>query len=266
MAHAIQTDEVVADHYRDVDPLTMHPQTVSVERMAHVSYRINDRVFWTKKPVRIYEGETILTNGETEIRARCGNAISMAPLLPTSDDEPESTEFDALTDTGPTLVAFDLIPSGVPSALAQSVGDFGGDEQSVAPLVPPFGIGAGGYASGANHGQANAAIPEDAPLDMATAPSGRCTPTSGMNAHRECRMANERAAWLWAIRVRSIFPSSTPYSIRLNPVRLDSIRLHSIRLDLIRLDSIRPDLIHLIPVPLCSSPCSAPNSIRRRSL
>ena len=112
LAHAIQTDEVVADHYRDVDPSTMRPQTVSVERMAHVSYRINDRVFWTKKPVRIYEGETILTNGETEIRARCGNAISMAPLLPTSDDEPESTEFDALTDTGPTLVAFDLTPIG----------------------------------------------------------------------------------------------------------------------------------------------------------
>ena len=129
LARAIQTDEVVADHYRDVDPSTMHPQTVSVERMAHVSYRINDRVFWTKKPVRIYEGETILTNGETEIRARCGNAISMAPLLPTSDDEPESTEFDALTDTGPTLVAFDLTPAGVPSALAQPFGDVGGDGQ-----------------------------------------------------------------------------------------------------------------------------------------
>ena len=182
LAHAIQTDDVVADHYRDVDPSTMRPQTVSVERMAHVSYRINDRVFWTKKPVRIYEGETILTNGETEIRARCGNAISMAPLLPTSDDEPESTEFDALTDTGPTLVAFDLNPMGVPSAQAQSIGGFGGDEQVGAPLVPPFGIGAGGYASGPNNGHANAAIPEDAPLDMATAPSGRCTPTSGMNA------------------------------------------------------------------------------------
>ena len=108
LARAIQTDDVVADHYRDVDPSTMHPQTVPVERMAHVSYRLNDRVFWTKKPVRIYEGETILTNGETEIRARCGNAISMAPLLPTSDEEPESTELDALTDTGPLLVAFDL--------------------------------------------------------------------------------------------------------------------------------------------------------------
>lgn len=182
LARAIQTDEVVADHYRDVDPSTMHPQTVSVERMAHVSYRINDRVFWTKKPVRIYEGETILTNGETEIRARCGNAISMAPLLPTSDEEPESTEFDALTDTGPMLVAFDLTPAGVPSALAASLGDVGGDPQLVAPPVTPFGVGAGGYASGAIGGQANERTPEDSPPDIASASSGSCTPTSGVNA------------------------------------------------------------------------------------
>ena len=182
LARAIQTDEVVADHYRDVDPLTMHPQTVSVERMAHVSYRINDRVFWTKKPVRIYEGETILANGETEIRARCGNAISMAPLLPTSDDEPESTEFDALTDTGPMLVAFDWTPAGVPSALARPFGDVVGEGQVVAHPVLPFGVGAGAYASGANHGQANAAWPESTPRDIATASSGSCTPWSGANA------------------------------------------------------------------------------------
>ena len=235
LAHAIQTDDVVADHYRDVDPSTMHPQTVSVERMAHVSYRINDRVFWTKKPVRIYEGETILTNGETEIRARCGNAISMAPLLPTSDDEPESTEFDALTDTGPTLVAFDLIPSGVPSALAQSVGDFGGDEQSVAPLVPPFGIGAGGYASGANHGQANAAIPEDAPLDMATAPSGPCTPTSGMNA--TVNVYGERTGGLAVgdpcevdlSELDSVFDSPEPSLFGFDPSGIRSVWIRSVR-------------------------------------
>ena len=181
LARAIQTDEVVADHYRAVDPATMHPQTVSVERMAHVSYRINDRVFWTKKPVRIYEGETILTNGETQIRARCGNAISMAPLLPTSDDEPESTELDALTDTGPMLVAFDLAPAGVPSALAWPFGDIGGDGPVMAPVLPPFGGGGGGFGSGANGGQANDGILEDAPGDIATASSSTCVPASGVN-------------------------------------------------------------------------------------
>ena len=181
LAHAIQTDEVVADHYRDVDPSTMHPQKVSVERLAHVSYRINDRVFWTKKPVRIYEGETILTNGETEIRARCGNAISMSPLLPTSDDEPDSTELDALNNTGPMLVAFEL-PPGVSSALTQSLGDVSDDQLVRAPIGAPFGVGAGAWASGASHGLPNSV--SDGPEGVITALSSGCIPESGMNAAR----------------------------------------------------------------------------------
>lgn len=183
LAVAIQRDEVVADHYRDVDPSTMHPQTVSVERLAHVSYRINDRVFWTKKPVRIYEGETILTNGETEIRGRCGNAISMSPLLPTSDDEPESTEFDALTSTDPMLVAFEL-PPAVSSALTRSFGDGSDDDLVRAPFNAPFGVGGGAYASGAVHGLPNGGISGDGLQEMVAALSSSCIPESGMSAAR----------------------------------------------------------------------------------
>jgi hypothetical protein len=286
LARAIQTDEVVADHYRDVDPSTMHPQKVSVERMAHVSYRINDRVFWTKKPVRIYEGETILTNGETEIRARCGNAISMAPLLPTSDDEPESTEFDALTDTGPMLVAFDLPFAGVPSALDQPFGDLAGDGLGLAPPVLPFGIGVGGYASGANHRQATEGIPEDVPQDIAIAPSSSCPPTSGANA-ATVNMHGERTGTLAEgdpcevdfpeldseINSAELAPpeSNLMDSTRLDSIRLDSIPLGSIPLGstLLRstlLGSTPLGLIHLNSVPLCSSRCLAPNSPQLGSL
>lgn len=181
LARAIQADEVVADHYRDVDPSTMHPQTVSVGRMAHVSYRIDDRVYWTKKPVRIYEGETILTDGETEIRARCGNAISMSPLLPTSDDEPESTELDALTNAGPKLLAFDLA-AAVPSAMP-TIGDEGGDSLVLAPPLPfDFYPSYAPRANNVGAVEANGGIPLDGPQDTATALSSRCTPASGFNA------------------------------------------------------------------------------------
>ena len=57
---------MVADHYRGVDPETMRAETAPAERLAYVSYRKNDRVFWTKNKARIYEGETILTDGQTE--------------------------------------------------------------------------------------------------------------------------------------------------------------------------------------------------------
>src|SRR5262245_22208420 len=176
LARAIATDEVVANQYGDVDPSTVHAQTVRVERMAHVSYRIENRVYWTKKPVRLHEGETILTNGQTEIRARCGNAISMSPLLPTSDDEPESTEFEALTDDSPMLVASELHPS-VPSA--PPFGDVSGDGPWLPPLALPFGVVGVGGTLGAAQGQAIEGIPLDAPPATAAA---LCTPTSGANA------------------------------------------------------------------------------------
>ena len=61
-----------------------------------MSYRIGDTIYWTKKPLRLRRGEAILTDGVTEIRARCGNCLSLEPLLPTSDEEPEPYEFEAL--------------------------------------------------------------------------------------------------------------------------------------------------------------------------
>ena len=106
LKRAVQLDPVVADHYRNADIATMRPVTLASDRLAYVSYRVGDRVYWTKRKLRIRSGETILSNGQTEIRARCGNCISMEPLLPTADDEPGEAAFDALTDAGPMLVAW----------------------------------------------------------------------------------------------------------------------------------------------------------------
>jgi hypothetical protein len=126
LQRAVEQDPVVADHYRDADVATMRPEILRSDRLAYVSYRVGDRVFWTKRKVRIRSGETILTNGQTEIRARCGNCISMEPLLPTSDEEPDPAAFDALTDTGPVLVAWnwtEFRPSVMGGALLEDAAD-----------------------------------------------------------------------------------------------------------------------------------------------
>jgi len=166
LAHAIETDVVVADHYRDVDPQTMRPERVAAERYAYVSYRKNDRVFWTKNKVRIYEGETVLSNGQTEIRARCGNAISLAPLLPTSEDEPDEAQFDALTDVGPLVVTFNMTPAGLPFVTAPSLAD----GEVVAPPLDSFlPVGVGGFATGPM-GAAIVGIPGDSGSGFAAPP------------------------------------------------------------------------------------------------
>ena len=94
LATAIREDAVVASHYSTVDPSLVRTTVTPAARMAYVSYRIGNRVFWTRKPVRIPAGETLLTDGETEIRARCGNAVSDFAREPVSDVEPMAAELD----------------------------------------------------------------------------------------------------------------------------------------------------------------------------
>jgi hypothetical protein len=121
LAGAIERDPVVAQHYRDLDPATMQRETLRADQFAFVSYRMGDRIYWTKQKVRISAGETILTNGDTAIRTRCGNCISLEPMLPTADDEPDPAELDALLGDDPLLPSRDLI-------IAMSVGGASADE------------------------------------------------------------------------------------------------------------------------------------------
>lgn len=93
------TDPVVAAHYANVRVAEARVVTVDAPRRVYVSYRIGDRVYWTKHTVALHAGEKILTDGTSEIRARCGNCIAATPQEPTSPEEPPVSEFDrAVTD------------------------------------------------------------------------------------------------------------------------------------------------------------------------
>ena len=94
VADAIRKDQVVAAHYEGVDLAGLHPKTVPAARAVYVSYRIGDRVFWTKNRVRLAAGETVLTDGNREIRARCGNLVSDHARQPVADREPALTALD----------------------------------------------------------------------------------------------------------------------------------------------------------------------------
>ncbi|RZL30045.1 MAG: hypothetical protein EOP35_24510, partial [Rubrivivax sp.] len=109
LAHVIQTDKVVAAHYASFAVAKAHPVTVAKARAVYVSYRKGDQVFWTAKKVRLAEGETLLTDGKSEIRGRCGNRISEVAMLPVEAGAPSEDELDAAVDDdgdgGPLQVA-----------------------------------------------------------------------------------------------------------------------------------------------------------------
>jgi hypothetical protein len=96
LLEAMANDSVVAGHYAGIDKANLTVGRVSQPLQAHVSYRIGDRVYWTKRTVTIQAGEQVVTDGKTLVRGRCGNNISVAPLLPTLDNEPKPDVFDSI--------------------------------------------------------------------------------------------------------------------------------------------------------------------------
>lgn len=148
LAAIIRRDAVVAAHHGTVDLSRVRATVTPAARMAYVSYRVGDRVFWTRKPVLIPAGETLLTDGEIEIRARCGNGVSDIAREPVSDVEPLAAELDDLSTTGEqTLV--NTAPLGTPYVpfLQQAQGAFPGDGAGLPEDLRALG-GAGPLALG----------------------------------------------------------------------------------------------------------------------
>jgi hypothetical protein len=112
--HVIQRDQVVAAHYKGINPQLMRNERLQQPLLAHVSYRLGDKIYWTKKPVQLPKNEPVMTDGQTTIRERCGNLISMEPLAPASDEEPPLPSFDLLMDPMEfAWMRLDYTPPGV---------------------------------------------------------------------------------------------------------------------------------------------------------
>ena len=94
VADAMRKDGVVAAHYRDVDVDKVHTKTITAARAVYVSYRVGNQTYWTKNRVQLAPGETVLTDGDTEIRARCGNLVSDNAQQPVAADEPPLAALD----------------------------------------------------------------------------------------------------------------------------------------------------------------------------
>ena len=94
LRRAMQHDRVVASHYRDAAVAELRPVTLTAGRAAYVSYRVNNQVYWTRQRVWLRAGETVLTDGTTVVRARCGNCVSDAQLGPVAAVDPAHGELD----------------------------------------------------------------------------------------------------------------------------------------------------------------------------
>jgi hypothetical protein len=116
LKNSLTHDSVVAKHYEDFEVERTRVVRLNQDRLLYVSYRLGNRVYWTKKPLLLSKGEAVITDGEHLARTRCGNRLSEAPA-------------------GPVLAAGPEFEAGPP----EEAEAFPGAPELVGPPALPFG-------------------------------------------------------------------------------------------------------------------------------
>jgi hypothetical protein len=93
---AMRSDPVVAAHYAGLPVSKLQLRSLAGPVEAYVSYRKDNGILWTRRPVVMRSGETVLAGEDALLRARCGNRISMQPREPVAPagEEPDPKELE----------------------------------------------------------------------------------------------------------------------------------------------------------------------------
>jgi hypothetical protein len=93
-------DPIVAAHYAGFDYDHAKVVRLTLARTAYVSYRIGNRVYWTRRRVTLHKGEKLITDGRMTARGRCANRVEEAPQQSASPVEPPVEKFDEPVRSG----------------------------------------------------------------------------------------------------------------------------------------------------------------------
>jgi PEP-CTERM motif len=116
LQQASAQDRVVSAHFAGFD--YSHARTVRLQqaKQVYLSYRVGNRVFWTRKKVRLHSGEKLISDGKITARTRCANRVSETKQANVSPLEPPLEKFERPVGDGGR--AADLhFPSQFDSAL-----------------------------------------------------------------------------------------------------------------------------------------------------
>jgi hypothetical protein len=151
---AVQRDPVVAAHYADFDVAKAHLIRLQEDHAFYVSYRLGNRIYWTKNKLTLFKGETLLTDGKHEARTRCANRLSETLVSPMSAKQPklEAMEASPNMDLVPRPLSIEGIPSSSPEGLSPLLAPGGasataGGLPEFVSLPPEFPVVGGGSSS-----------------------------------------------------------------------------------------------------------------------
>jgi hypothetical protein len=142
LTDAIGRDPVVAAHYVGFDLTRAQVVRLKQDRTVYVSYRRENQIYWTKRKLKLLRGETIITDGKSAARTRCGNLVSETLVGQASANEPSEKTLDTPQEeasaSAPSLM--DLTLSTARAKGATSTADPASyPSNMVVPLYAPAG-------------------------------------------------------------------------------------------------------------------------------
>ncbi|MGA7171757.1 MAG: hypothetical protein WBR30_14575 [Candidatus Sulfotelmatobacter sp.] len=87
-------DPIVAAHYAGFDYDHARVVRLTLARTVYVSYRIGNRVYWTRHRLTLHKGEKVITDGRMTARTRCANRVEKTPQQAAAPVEPPVVKFD----------------------------------------------------------------------------------------------------------------------------------------------------------------------------
>ena len=135
-----ERDALVREHYADFNLETARLVTLTANRDQYVSFRLRNRIYWTRKKLRIPRGEILLTDGDNYARTRCGNRLSSTPKANTTAREPFERLL-SLPPFRPELLSgkeLQLTPAAPKGELEQKFPVLPFEIPALAPYIPPF--------------------------------------------------------------------------------------------------------------------------------
>jgi hypothetical protein len=87
-------DPIVGAHYAGFDYDHAQVVRLTLARTVYVSYRIGNRIYWTRRRVKLHKGEKLITDGKMTARTRCANRVEETPQQEASPAEPTAEKFD----------------------------------------------------------------------------------------------------------------------------------------------------------------------------
>jgi hypothetical protein len=88
-------DPIVGAHYAGFNYARARLVRLTLARTAYISYRIGNRIYWTRRRITLHKGETLITDGTMTARTRCANRVEETPQqAEASPVEPTPEAFD----------------------------------------------------------------------------------------------------------------------------------------------------------------------------